>query len=154
MNQTTVFSHKPHSAKQTGFYKKLFLFAALWNMGAGLMGVVSIAFNLRFFYNVSDYPTDYLFKIHYYNFWLFIMAMGVGFYFVSRDIRRNYAMAIVGIIGKTLAAATWIYYYFSGQATYMVLVASAGDMLLVLLFISYLSFTLKTTETTNNIKQN
>lgn len=143
MNQTTALAPKPALQKTAAFYKKLFLFAALWNMGAGLLGVVSITFNLNLFYNVSNYSVDYLFKIHYYNFWLFIMAMGVGFYFVSRDITRNYAMAIVGIIGKTLAAGTWIYYYFAGQATYMVLVASAGDMLLVLLFITYLNFTAK-----------
>ena len=143
MNQTTAFSPKPAIEKTAGFYKKLFLFAAFWNVGAALLGVVSITFNLDLFYNVSNYSVDYLFKIHYYNFWLFIMAMGVGFYFVSKDISRNYAMAIVGIIGKTLAAGTWIYYYFAGQATYMVLVASAGDMLLVLLFITYLNFTAK-----------
>lgn len=143
MTPTTALPGKPLAAKTAGFFKKLFLFAAVWNMGAGLLGVVSVAFNLRLFYNVANYTADYLFKIHYYNFWLFIMAMGVGFYFVSKDISRNYAMAIVGIIGKILAAGTWVYYYFTGQATYMVLVASAGDMLLVLLFISYLSHTAK-----------
>ena len=143
MSHTTAFSHKPQVEKTAGFYKKFFLFAAIWNIGAGLMGVVSLAFNLKVFYNVSNYDVDYLFKIHYYNFWLFIMAMGVGFYFVSRDIFRNYAMAIVGIIGKTMAAGVWVYYYFAGQATYMVLIASAGDLLLVLLFITYLNFTAK-----------
>lgn len=143
MSQTTALDANRKLGKASTFYKKLFFFAAIWNIGAGLLGVVSIAFNLKIFYNVVNYSVDYLFKIHYYNFWLFIMAMGVGFYFVSRDVSRNYAMAIVGIIGKTLAAATWVYYYFAGQATYMVLVASAGDMILVLFFIAYLNFSNK-----------
>jgi hypothetical protein len=143
MDKTIDLVEKPANEKASAFYKKFFLFAACWNMGAGLLGVMSLAFNLKLFYNVANYSVDYLFKIHYYNFWLFIMTMGVGFYFVSKDISKNYAMAIVGILGKTLAAGTWIYYYFAGQATYMVLVASAGDMLLVSLFITFLTFTAK-----------
>src|SRR4051812_43768057 len=100
MNKTVDLRTKPSIEKAAAFYKKFFLFAACWNIGAGSLGVVSLAFNLKLFYNVANYSVDYLFKIHYYNFWLFIMAMGVGFYFVSRDVSKNYAMAIVGIIGK------------------------------------------------------
>lgn len=141
MHQLTDAKANSSTPKAANFYKKLFLFASAWNIGAGLLGIASLTFNLKLFYNVTNYPGDYLFKIHYYNFWLFILAMGIGFYFVSRDITHNYAMAIVGSIGKTLAAGTWFYYYFVGQATYMVLVASAGDMVLVMLFIIYLRFT-------------
>jgi len=143
MNQTTDFQPSPKIETALTFYKNFFLFATFWNIGAGLLGVVSLPFNLKTFYNVANYSADYLFKIHYYNFWLFILVMGVGFYFVSRDVTHNYAMAIVGILGKTMAVVVWVYYYFMQQATYMVLVASAGDLLLVLVFILYLRFIYK-----------
>ena len=107
------------------------------------MGILSLKLNLDLFYGKSDYMADDLFKIHYYNFWAFIMMMGVGFYFVSRDVSKNYAMAIVGILGKTLAVAIWVYYWWLGEATFMVLVAGAGDMTLVAVFTAYLRYTIK-----------
>ncbi len=143
MNQTTGLSSSSTTDKASVFYKKFFLFAAFWNVGAGLMGILSLSLNIKLFYNVNHYSGDHLFKLHYYNFWLFILIMGIGFYFVSKNVAHNYAMAIVGILGKTLAVGMWLYYYFTGKATYMVLIASAGDMLLVLVFIIYLRFTLK-----------
>ncbi|GEO08852.1 hypothetical protein [Segetibacter aerophilus] len=153
MNPGDNLNRDIKTEKANSFYKKFFLFAAFWNVGAGLLGVVSLAFNIKLFYNVVDYSADYLFKIHYYNFWLFILIMGIGFYFVSRDVRQNYAMAIVGVLGKTAAVGVWLYYYFLGQATYMVLVAGAGDMLLVLVFIVYLSFTLKNYKNPSTLNQ-
>ena len=125
------------------FYERFFRFASVWNIGAGLMGILSLKLNLDLFYGKSDYMADDLFKIHYYNFWAFIMMMGVGFYFVSRDVSKNYAMAIVGILGKTLAVAIWVYYWWLGEATFMVLVAGAGDMTLVAVFTAYLRYTKK-----------
>lgn len=125
------------------FYERFFRFASVWNIGAGLMGILSLKLNLDLFYGKSDYMADDLFKIHYYNFWAFIMMMGVGFYFVSRDVSKNYAMAIVGILGKTLAVAIWVYYWWLGEATFMVLVAGAGDMTLVAVFTAYLRYTIK-----------
>src|SRR3954447_9108367 len=107
MNKTIDYHPKPIAEKGVIFYKKFFLFAAIWNVGAGLMGVLSLTFNLKIFYGVDNYVADDLFKLHYYNFWLFIMIMGIGFYFVSRDITRNYAMAIVGLLGKTAAVGIW-----------------------------------------------
>lgn len=153
MNQLTDSEPSPAIAKALAFYRKFFLFATFWNFGAGLLGVVSLNFNLKLFYGVSGYAADYLFTLHYYNFWLFILIMGVGFFFVSKDVTRNYAMAVVGILGKTAAVAVWVYYYFTGQANWMVLVASAGDLLLVVVFIIYLRFIFKNYTTLTLLNQ-
>ncbi|MCW3113432.1 MAG: hypothetical protein JWR18_1828 [Segetibacter sp.] len=129
--------------RAVAFYRKFFLVAAIWNVGGGVLGIVSVTFSLKLFYNVTNYPADALFKFHYYNFWLFILFLGFGYYIVSRNVLQNYATALVGIFGKTVLAGFWLYYYLSGQATVMVIVAGGGDMLFVLGFIMYLTFMLK-----------
>ena len=64
--------------------------------------------------------------------------MGVGYYLLSRNPKQNWAIALIGAIGKMTIACSWTYLYYIGVGTKLLLLGAIGDTIFALFFIHFL----------------
>jgi hypothetical protein len=71
-----------------------------------------------------------------------ILVFGLGYYCVYRDIFRNRDIVLMGVIGKTVFSAVFLYYFIShpGQIPVFFLIPIGGDLVFVVLFVMFLRF--------------
>jgi hypothetical protein len=118
-------------------YKRLFLAAALYNLGlgsvflffySGIAAVIAMPAELR--------EADVFSQMAI----LLAMAFGVGYYMVSRDLYGHRGIVIMGIIGKLAVFLLFLYHLiFSGLPAPFFLIG-VGDLLFALLFWKFLAF--------------
>src|SRR5713226_9321714 len=87
-----------------GFYKKMFLFGALWNVVGGAFIAVATPW---VFSTAGLRPPDP--PLYYYSWIALFVTFGIGYYMVYRDMYGNKNIVILGIIGKLAFAIIFIY---------------------------------------------
>jgi len=115
------------------YYKWLFMIGALWNWGAAIF---FFFFSAQVFELLNMAPLNYSGVLQLAM--TLVFALGVGYYFVSKDISINHDIVKVGIIGKTLAAAVLIYHYLIGNVHLLFVLCGIVDLLFAILFIEFL----------------
>jgi len=121
------------------FYTRLFQVAAAWNIIAAITVFGSFKKHFVLFYNVTiNKNPHFLLWLYHYNFWLIVLMMGVGYYLVSRNLQQNWAVALIGAIGKLAIACSWTYLYCIGIGTKLLLLGAIGDAIFALFFIHFL----------------
>ncbi|NVM04173.1 MAG: hypothetical protein HWN67_17710 [Candidatus Helarchaeota archaeon] len=123
--------------EKDNYYKYLFLIAALWNIILG---------TLFFLMSITDpsavFPTEIiipsLFPIH--GLISLVIAYGIGYFLVSRDIDQNHGIVIIGIIGKLLIFLCSVVYYGLGELQLLNLLIGIGDLIFACLFIEFLIY--------------
>jgi hypothetical protein len=115
------------------YYKWLFLIGAFWNWGAGV---------LFFFWSAPILAWLNMQPLNYPGVMQLAMALvfalGVGFYWVSKNIHKNHDIVRLGIIAKTLAFLVLVYHYFIGNFHLLLALCGAVDLIFALLFIEFL----------------
>jgi len=87
--------------KNANYYKVLFIIGAIWNLAAGIMCWMGSMLIPETFFPLFNMPSPTsLFPFHT-MFWL-IIAFGIGYIIVSRDISKNHGLILIGILGKTI----------------------------------------------------
>jgi hypothetical protein len=119
------------------FWSRIFLGAALFNFAMGLP-----VFLFPVWSNKLAYISESINDANTYRFWrdfgYTVIAIGVGYFFVSLDVTKNRGIVWLGIIGKLYDVSILIYRYIIGIASLTVLVPAAVDGIFVFLFILFL----------------
>ncbi len=121
----------------------MFLIGGLWNIVAGFLSWLAMLIlpSHSFSYYGMKYPES-LFPYHA-GFGA-IIAFGIGYLMVSRDITKNRGVIITGgVIGKLVFFADCVVTVALGEANAKLLAAGVIDLVFALLFIEFLIATRK-----------
>ncbi len=124
--------------EKDGFYKSVFLIASIYDLILGVM--------FFFFYkNVFSYfdivlPSE---PMYLQMSAAFVMAMGIGYYFVYRNLHKNTDLVKLGIIYKIVYSLLAIYFYLKGLAHVVFLWFAIFDVVFLILFVRFLRYAKK-----------
>jgi len=96
------------SLKHEKAYRNLFLIAALYDF---VLGFAFFFFLPFFFKEIFDIAVP-IYPAFYQGGAAFIFVMGIGFYFVYRNMYKNVDIVRIGIIFKSVYTALAFYYVF------------------------------------------
>jgi len=125
-------------AKQDKFFRVLFLIAAIYDF---ILGVVFFLFYEQIFsiFNITlpVYPM-YLQMAA-----AFIIAMGVGYYFIFLNMYRNIDLVKLGVVYKLVYSGLTAYFYFKNLANVIFFWFAMLDAIFLALFIWFLIYASK-----------
>lgn len=115
-------------------YRILFLIAALYDFILGFVFFAFMGFFLEDIFKLSLplYPAFFQASA------AFVFVMGVGFYFVYRNMYRNIDIVKVGIIFKLFYTGLAFYYVFFGGMPWIFLVFGFLDIIFIVFFVFFL----------------
>jgi len=120
------------------FFRKLFLIAAIYDF---IFGVLFFFFYPQIFnyFNITipNYPM-YLQMAA-----AFVIAMGVGYYFIYLNLYRNIDLVKLGVVYKMVYAGLTSYFYFNNLANVVFFWFAIIDFIFLLLFFNFLSYAKK-----------
>ena len=118
-------------------YKRMLLWATIWNLAGGGMVPVATGWIFRFAGLPVPFPPAY-----YYSWIALFLTFGLGYYFVYRDMYRNRDIVLLGAIGKSGFAAVFIYNFiaYPHQVPSFFWIPVIGDLVFVVLFVMFLRF--------------
>ena len=115
-------------------YRILFLIAALYDF---ILGFVFFAF-LRFFFEDIFKITYPLYPAFFQAAAAFVFVMGVGFYFVYRNMYRNIDIVKVGIVFKLFYTGLAFYHVFFEEMPWIFSVFGFLDLIFIVFFVFFL----------------
>jgi hypothetical protein len=120
--------------KREGVYLNLFLVAALYDFVLGF-----------FFFLFWPFIFDHILKIPYPNYPAFYQAaaafifnMGIGFYFVYRNMYRNIDIVKVGIAFKLFYTGLAFFYVFVEKMPWILALFGFLDLIFIVFFVLFL----------------
>ena len=122
------------SLKHEKAYRNLFLIAALYDF---VLGFAFFFFLPLFFKEIYDIPTP-IYPAFYQGGAAFVFVMGVGFYFVYRNMYRNVDIVKIGIIFKSVYTALAFYYVFIENMPWVFSIFGVLDIVFIIFFILFL----------------
>jgi len=122
-----------HLKKET-FYRNLFLIAALYDF---VLGFVFFAFWRPIFDHILNIPYPN-YPAFYQAAAAFIFSMGIGFYFVYRNLYRNIDIVKLGIVFKLFYTGVAFYYVFVENMPGIFAVFGLLDLVFIAFFVFFL----------------
>jgi hypothetical protein len=120
--------------KREGIYRNLFLVAALYDFVLGFS-----------FFLFWPFIFDHILKIPYPNYPAFYQAaaafifnMGIGFYFVYRNMYRNIDIVKVGIAFKLFYTGLAFFYVFVEKMPWILALFGFLDLIFIVFFVFFL----------------
>jgi hypothetical protein len=115
------------------YYQKLFFIGAIWNWVATLTFILGykILFPL-FGMPLPVYPVFFLMFLG------ICFVFGIGYYWVSTDLKNNHGIVKMGIIGKLLVFVGLIWAGTTGQVHFIMIGPGIVDLVFAILFIKFL----------------
>ena len=124
--------------KRDGFFKKLFLVAAIYDL---VLGILFFAFYepIYKYFNIAipNYP------IYLQMAAAFVIAMGVGYYFVYKNLYRNIDLVKLGVVYKAVYSGLTSYWYFIGLGNVIFFWFAIFDFIFLILFVCFLIYAKK-----------
>lgn len=121
--------------KYDSYWKALFLIAAIYDL---ILGIAFFFFYTQIYsyFNIAlpDYPA-YLQMAT-----AFVIAMGIGYYFVFRNMYRNIDLVKLGIVYKAVYSGLTGYFYFAGTANITFMWFAVIDALFLIIFVWFLVY--------------
>jgi hypothetical protein len=77
--------------------------------------------HLNLFYSIQPENVSQILFLYHQMFWSFVIAVGLGYYVVSRNPHEHQVMMLVGGIGKISAALAWAHALYHYNANVIVL---------------------------------
>ncbi len=121
---------------RNSYYKKLFIIAACYNIGAGLPLIIASLFTTALFPLFGMEPPNAY--IWFYVSFICIVIFGGGYYWVSRDITKNHSLVVTGGLAKVAYFFLTLLTLINGEANFMLFLTGVGDLIFVGLFIEFL----------------
>ena len=116
------------------YYRKMFLIGAIWNWVA----TVPLFFGYKTLFPLYDMALpEYPVFLLLFSGLCFIF--GVGYYWVSRDLRQNHDIVRLGIAGKLLVFIAFLWAGITGQIHFLWIGAGIVDLVYAILFMEFLS---------------
>jgi len=122
------------SLKNEKSYRNLFLIAALYDF---ILGFVFFVFMRFFLEDIFKLPSP-LYPAFFQAAAAFVFVMGVGFYFVYRNMYRNIDIVKVGIVFKLFYTGLAFYYVFFGGMPWIFSVFGFLDLIFIVFFVFFL----------------
>ena len=115
------------------YYRYLFVIGAIWNIviALGFLFLPNVALNLF----QLQVPTI---SVWFQLFFALVLVFGLGYYWVSRNLRKNHAVVGMGIIGKVLVFFILGYHWLTGGVSTLTAMAGVGDLVFAILFTEFL----------------
>ena len=120
--------------KNERLYRVLFLIAALYDF---ILGFIFFAF-LGFFFEEIFHITYPLYPAFFQAAAAFVFVMGVGFYFVYRNMYRNIDIVRVGICFKLVYTGLAFYHVFFKGMPWIFSVFGFLDIIFIVFFVFFL----------------
>lgn len=119
------------------FYKNLFLTAAVLNLVAGLgFWIGGIFMPYTFFGIIGMSLPESFFPFH--AMFGFIIAFGIGFLIVSRDISKNHGIVLIGLIAKLMFFTDCLITLALKEANLHLLLIGIIDLIFAVFFAEFL----------------
>ena len=135
--------------KNANYYKVLFIVAGIWNLAAGVICWTGSVLMPDVFFKMFNMPLpSSLFPFHA-MFWS-IIAFGIGYIIVSRDITKNHGLIFIGMLAKILFLIDCIITVILKEANIMLLGTGIVDLIFAILFVEFLLKVKKVPSQTSN----
>ena len=122
------------SLKNERLYRILFLIAALYDFILGFVFFTFLGFFFEEIFNIT-YP---LYPAFFQAAAAFVFVMGVGFYFVYRNMYRNIDIVKVGICFKLVYTGLAFYHVFFKGMPWIFSVFGFLDIIFIVFFVFFL----------------
>jgi len=124
--------------KKDGFFKGLFLVAAIYDFVLGIL----------FFFFYEPIYAYFNITLPVYPMYLqmaaaFVIAMGVGYYFVYTNLYRNIDLVKLGVVYKLAYSGVTTYFYFTNLANIVFFWFAIIDAIFLVLFVWFLVYAKK-----------
>ena len=116
------------------YHKNMYTIAAIWNWILAVGFLILPRIDIGYFSlagPVEAPPTLLWFD----SFFGLVFAFGLGFYFISKSITENHGLIKISVFEKTWVFVIGLFYFLIAQASILVVIVVAGDLLFDLLFI-------------------
>ncbi len=125
--------------KKERFFKGLFLVASLYDL---ILGAIFLAMYKQVYsYFKITLPT---YPMYLQLSAAFVFAIGIGYYFVYRNMYRNIDLVKLGIVYKVVYSIFASYYFFIGVAHVLFFWFAVFDVVFLVLFVWFLVYAKKT----------
>jgi hypothetical protein len=112
------------------YYKKLFIVAAIWNLGIAILLLIGSFFGTSGFQALS--------LMYYQGFLMAVLLFGIAYLMVGLDLGNNHLVILLGAIAKALLFLLFLIYYLSGDLPLFHMLAGVGDLIFSIFFIEFL----------------
>jgi hypothetical protein len=119
--------------RDTGYYPKLFLVAAIYNWAATIPFFFA---HKAIFGWLGMEPINYPVILRLFLALAFVF--GIGYYWVSRDVRKNRDLIRTGILGKLFVFILFFIAWITGEIPFLLMLPGVGDLIFAILFIGSL----------------
>jgi hypothetical protein len=123
---------------QTRFWRRLFVWAALFNFCFGLPIMFATGWCYRVAFRPSVGPADPMALRFWSDFGFAVTLIGVGYYLVSRNVTANHGLVWLGVFAKLFDVTVLTFRYAVGLARPIVLVPALVDGAFMVLFLVFL----------------
>jgi hypothetical protein len=113
--------------------KQLFFFAALYNWAFCISGLFFSPTILPLL--LMEVPSN---PVWLHLTWVLVGAFGLGYYRVSQDPTKNWAVVEMGTVGKLLVVLTGIVALYRGQISVLLFGGCVGDLVFAVFFFKHL----------------
>jgi hypothetical protein len=115
------------------YYKILFLIAAIWNWGMGVVFTLLTLFFLPIALPTfgAEMPPSLVWM---HGFFFLIFVIGFAFFFASFNIKNNLAVVKFGIIDKFLIFPVMFIYFLLGDISFIAIIPAIIDIIFAVLF--------------------
>ena len=122
-------------AMSDAFFRRMFLFSALWNL---VGGAVLVLF-MRQIFALSNVPVPDP-PVWYYCWIALFVTFGVGVLAVHRDMHANRAFVPIGIVGKVSFSIIYLSVYLTrpGEVPGFILIGVGGDLVFSAFYAAFL----------------
>ncbi len=116
------------------YYQKMFLIGAVWNWVA----TVTFFFGYKMLFPLFGMALP-LYPVFFLMFLGVCFLLGVGYYWVSRDLNKNHDIVRLGIAGKLLVFLFLLWAAAVGQIHFIMVGAGLVDLVFAILYIEFLA---------------
>ncbi len=107
------------------FYKTCFKITAVGNVIAAVAAIASMQTHIGLAY--GEVEINPLLRFYHYNFWVFVLLLGVAYWYLAKEPFRYRIIALIGGIGKLIVAASFLHLALNGHAKPLTLFGIAYD---------------------------
>ena len=115
------------------YHQLMFLTAAIWNWTLAIAFLVLPRIDMNYFLVTGLVIPNTM--LWFDSFMGLVFAFGLGFYFVSRNVKENHGLIQMAVFEKTWVFLIAILWFVFGQASILVIAFATVDMIFGLLFI-------------------
>ena len=119
--------------RETGYYPKLFLVAAIYNWAVTTPFFFA---HKAIFGWMGMEPINHPLMLR--SFLALAFVYGIGYYWVSRDVRTNRDLVRMGVLGKLAVFVLFFVAWITGEIPLLMVFPGVGDLIFAILFIGFL----------------